>query len=69
MLTVLELGAQTPLEMVHCKTYVTPGVPVKPLVLLLASAKLPPAPLTILQSPAPTAGAFAFSVVNEPQTV
>ena len=63
------LAAQTPLDMLHCNEYVVPGTPVKTLVGLFASAKLPPAPLKIDQVPVPMTGAFAARFAVGPQTI
>ena len=69
MVTELTLGAHEPLVIVQAKVYVTPGVPVKPLVALLISATAPPTPAVILHWPVPTAGTFAFNDVKLPQTI
>ena len=55
--------------MLHCNEYVVPGTPVKILVGLFASAKLPPAPLKIDQVPVPMTGAFAARFAVGPQTI
>jgi len=65
---VLEEGAQGALEMVHCRTYAVPAVPLKVVVGEEAFAKDPPAPLTMVQSPVPITGVLAARVtVVRPQ--
>lgn len=64
--TVLELGVQVPLEIVHFKVYVTPGEPLKPL-LLLEGVTITPKPSVLppaakLHNPVPTTGALPASV-------
>jgi hypothetical protein len=61
---VLVEGAQTLLVIVHCSVYATPTVPEKVDVGLDAVPKDPPLPLTILQLPEPTLGAFAARVTE-----
>src|SRR5690348_6772332 len=51
IVTVDVLGAQTPLEIDHCKTYVVPAVPVKVDVGLEGVVTVPPNPLMIDQVP------------------
>ena len=55
---------QGALEMVHTKTYVFPTIPLNTVVGLVASTKLPPAPLKILQLPVPITGVFAAREVE-----
>lgn len=61
-------AAQGGLEIVHRTTYNTPGVPENPEDALPGVPMLPPAPETMLQSPVPTAGAFAAKVVEVAQS-
>ena len=61
------LLVHTPLAIVHLNTYVVPAAPLKVVVGLVFSTKLPPAPLTMLQEPVPVAGVFAANVALVPQ--
>ena len=63
MVTSSVLLVQGALAMVHLNTYVVPSVPVKVVAGSVLSAKLPPAPDTIDQVPAPIVGVLAASVV------
>ena len=66
-----ELHPEEVLVIVHLNTYVTPGVPVKLVVGFVALKKLPPVPLTILQTPVwfgPIVPAFN-PIVETPQSV
>ena len=64
MVTVAEEEAQGGLEIVHCKTYVVPAVPVNAEAGLEGVVTEPPLPLKMLHKPVPTAGVFPASVVE-----
>ena len=57
-------GAQGGLVIVHRKVYVVPAVPVNVDVGLDGVVIVPPAPVIILQLPAPAVGVFAASVTD-----
>ena len=65
---MLEDAAQGAFEIVHCRTYEVPAVPLNVVVGELAFAKEPPAPLMMVHRPEPAVGVFAPSVtVVSPQ--
>ena len=57
--TVSVKAVQGALEMVHTKIYALPAIPLNKVVGLVASTKVPPIPLKMLQIPVPIAGVFA----------
>ena len=66
--TSSELPVQVPFVMVQRSTYVLPAVPVNVEELLAGFVIVPPAPVTIVHAPVPTAGTLAARVA-ELQTV
>src|SRR5690606_497790 len=66
--TSSELAAQTPFDIVHRSVYVVPPTPENVVEGFVGSARIPPAPFTIVHIPVPTPGVLPARVAG-PQTV